>query len=618
MYSPNAARRREGPAGIALNVVADRLVERPALRAGLPILFIAPLWLLSFTTRVAASPALLTSFWVASALLAAWYVAVLIAAKAGRISLDCDVQVVRSHWVQACVHTSIYVRWSFYWPYIGGQVFLIAGQILFAYAFTALLAWSTGKRWRIGFGPLPIILSTNLFLTFRDHWFAFQFAMIALMFLGKEYLTWNKDGRRAHIFNPSAFALFVTSIVLLLTQQTAITWGQDIAIDLEWPPYMFVYLFLLGLIVQYLFNVTLVTLAAAAALYLLNIAYTAMTGVYWFLDAGIPIAVFLGLHLLVTDPATSPRTNLGKVIFGAGYGLGVFVAYGILESAGAPRFYDKLLCVPFLNLTVLALDRLGRHPRWAGLPSVKRFAALSPNRQNLIHMAIWILFFTWMYASNFLGPGHPGHRTSFWEQACSEGRRNACRDLTAIHHDECQDGDARACKFLGDALKSGSLKSNDPLMMVQSYSQACDLGFFAGCDGLATTLSSSGTQALESACQARDGSSCYVLGLANLMGLGVTGDRVTAFRYYEQACAAGSRRGCSVEGDSHRYGVGTGRDATRAVAAYEQSCNQSFMPACASLADMIATGQGTAKNQHRALGLYRQACQMGVPSSCGH
>jgi Sel1 repeat len=601
-----------------VNVVAARLVERPALRAGLPILFIAPLWLLSFTTRVAASPALHASFWIASALLAAWYVAVLIAARAGRISLDCDVQVVRSHWVQACVHTSIYVRWSFYWPFIAGQVFLIAGQILFAYAFTALLAWSTGKRWRIGFGPLPIILSTNLFLCFRDHWFGLQFAMIALMFLGKEYLQWTKDGRRTHIFNPSALALFVTSIVLLATQQTGITWGQDIAIDLEWPPYIFIYLFLLGLIVQYLFNVTLVTLSAAAALYVLNISYTAFTGVYWFLDAGIPIAVFLGLHLLVTDPATSPRTYLGRVIFGALYGVGVFAAYGILEWAGMPRFYDKLLCVPFLNLGVQAFDRLARQPAWAGLPAVKRFGTLTQRRQNLIHMGIWIAFFSWMYATHFVGPEHPGHRTSFWERACSEGRRNACQNLTAIHHDQCQDGDARACVFLGDALVGGSLKSADPLMAVRSYADGCDYGDQTGCQDLASALRADTTGPLDAACRARDAASCYTLGVAHLMGLGIAADSTAAFRYYDQACALQMRRACSVLGQMNRYGVGTGTDPARAVAAYEQACNLSFLPACVSLAELVASGQGTPKNEHRARGLFRQACQMGEPSACGH
>ncbi len=78
---------------------------------------------------------------------------------------------------------------------------------------------------------------------------------------------------------------------------------------------------------------------------------------YHFIDFNIHPAVFLGLHLLVTDPATSPRKNFGKAIFGAAYGAGVFVLYGLLDSLGAPTFYDKLLCVPVLNLTVRALDR---------------------------------------------------------------------------------------------------------------------------------------------------------------------------------------------------------------------------------------------------------------------
>jgi TPR repeat protein len=296
--------------------------------------------------------------------------------------------------------------------------------------------------------------------------------------------------------------------------------------------------------------------------------------------------------------------------------VGVFVAYGILEWAGAPRFYDKLLCVPFLNLTVLALDRLARHPRWAGLPSVKRFGTLTPRRQNLLHMGIWIAFFIWMYASNFLGDGHPGHQTSFWEQACGQDRRNACRNLTAIHHDECQDGNARACVFLGDGLKSGSLKSKQPLLAVLSFGQACDLGEESGCERLAGALGASGAEPLGQACRARDGPSCYVLGLAHLIGLGVPSDRAAAFHYYSRACDLGLRRGCSVMGDSYRYGVGTDKDLTRAVAAYEKACNLSFIPACVSLAELVASGQGTPRNEHRARGLWRQACQMGDRAAC--
>ena len=50
-------------------------------------------------------------------------------------------------------------------------------------------------------------------------------------------------------------------------------------------------------------------------------------GTYLFIDSYIPIAVFLGMHLLFTDPSTSPRTELGRLIFGAIYGLSVIVLY---------------------------------------------------------------------------------------------------------------------------------------------------------------------------------------------------------------------------------------------------------------------------------------------------
>ena len=103
---------------------------------------------------------------------------------------------------------------------------------------------------------------------------------------------------------------------------------------------------------------TLIAQILPAMLFLLSGIYTSITGVPYFLDSEIPAAVFLGLHLLVTDPSTSPRTPLGKAIFGALYGTGVFVLYWLLTSIGAPTFYDKLLCVPLLNLSVKWIDRL--------------------------------------------------------------------------------------------------------------------------------------------------------------------------------------------------------------------------------------------------------------------
>lgn len=52
------------------------------------------------------------------------------------------------------------------------------------------------------------------------------------------------------------------------------------------------------------------------------------------------------MHLLFTDPSTSPRTELGRIIFGALYGLSTVALYVLLGKAGLPTFYDKLLQVP--------------------------------------------------------------------------------------------------------------------------------------------------------------------------------------------------------------------------------------------------------------------------------
>ena len=110
-----------------------------------------------------------------------------------------------------------------------------------------LLAWSRRDTYTLGFGPFPIIFSTNLFLWFKADWFYLQFLMIAVGFTAKECIRWNKEGRRTHVFNPSSFSLTVFSLALLATGATDITWGQDIAITQFYPPHMYLFLFLVAL-----------------------------------------------------------------------------------------------------------------------------------------------------------------------------------------------------------------------------------------------------------------------------------------------------------------------------------------------------------------------------------
>jgi len=219
-----------------------------------------------------------------------------------------DVVLRKQHYLQACAQGSVLLYWGWYWRTVYDSWYLILAQLLFAYAFDILLSWTRRDTYTLGFSVFPVIFSTNLFLWFRDDWFYLQFLMIAVGFLGKEFVRWNRDGRRVHIFNPSAFTLAFFSLVLIATNTTDLTWGQDIATTLSLAPNIYLFLFLIGLVVMYFFSITLVAGSAAVVLFGASALYAAVTGVPYFIDSEIPTAVFLGLHLLVTDPSTSPRT----------------------------------------------------------------------------------------------------------------------------------------------------------------------------------------------------------------------------------------------------------------------------------------------------------------------
>ena len=333
--------------------------------------------------------------------------------------------------MQAVVQLSVYAYWGYYWRPVYDLAWLLVAQVLFAYGFDLLLSWSRRESYVFGFGPFPIIFSINLFLWFRDDWFYMQFLMIAVGFMGKEYVRWQREGKSTHIFNPSAFALGLFSLVLIATNTTSWTWGQEIASTLTLAPNIYSFLFLIGLIVMYFFSITLVAGTAAITLFGLSALYSASTGVPYFLDSEIPAAVFLGLHLLITDPSTSPRTPLGKTIFGGLYGLGVFGLYSLLGAIGVPTFYDKLLSVPLLNLSVIGIDRFVHSIRSNSVLNLWRENWFL-GRANLAHMGVWILLFSTMTVLGKTDGKHTGDSLPFWEQACADNLPNACGRLLQL------------------------------------------------------------------------------------------------------------------------------------------------------------------------------------------
>ncbi len=200
----------------------------------------------------------------------------------------------------------------------------------------------------------------------------------------------------------------------------------------------------------------------------------------YFVDSEIPAAVFLGLHLLVTDPSTSPRTPLGRVIFGVLYGVGVGILYGLLAAMGQATFYDKLLCVPMLNLMVPAIDRavrqLGRRP-WLEVVGMNG----PPGRFNYAHMAVWALFFGAMTLRGGTDGMHRGDALPFWQQACEEDRPQACDRLLNIEASYCADNAGWACNELGRHYLEGGLVAANQDRAFAYFARACEGRYQPGC-----------------------------------------------------------------------------------------------------------------------------------------
>ena len=467
---------------VSIRKIASNSAARPLL---LPPLFATGLVAFALYQPVRQNPRLLWSFLGTGAVLLAWNAVLLVSA-------------LRKHrvftWKSCCERSTTFrrapIRRSFCIGVgIGGRctnpAHLIIAQLLFAYAFDMLLSWSRRDTYTLGFGPFPIILSTNLFLWFKQDWFYLQFLMIAVGFAAKEFIRWNKDGRETHIFNPSSFTLTIFSLALILTGASDITWGKDIAITQFYPPHMYLFLFLVALPGQFLFGVTTMTMSAVLTTYLFGLTYYAIAGTYYFFDSYIPIAVFLGMHLLFTDPSTAPRTDLGRMIFGVLYGLSTIVLYALLRATGLPAFYDKLLQVPLLNLSIQSIDRIVRSGRLRRFDPALIGRPLSVRGRNLAYISAWAMVFAIMTAAQGVGDRHRGQWIPFWQQACEQHRGDACEYLAVLHANYCRADSGWSCNELGRLQAEQTM---DRPAARESMQRGCELGFQPACVNLANLI----------------------------------------------------------------------------------------------------------------------------------
>ena len=592
----NAVGRASAPAGIG---VRDVMTRQPRYALLAPCACMLVLLGLVLLPTVRQNTTLRWSFVGADVVLLIWWAVVVTASRRSGRTLLLEICVRRQHYIQACAQGSIFLYWGWYWREVYQAAPLLVAQLAFACAFDILLSWSRRDTSVLGFGPFPVVLSTNLFLWFKPDWFYFQFLMVAVGLLAKELIRWNKDGRRAHVFNPSSFPLSLFSFALILTHSTNLTWGQEIAQTQFWPPHIYLVIFLVSLPGQLLFGVTSMTMSAVVTMFGFGLLYHAITGSYFFFES-IPIAIFLGMHLLFTDPSTSPRTELGRIIFG------VLYAFTSLALAPALGFYDKLLPVPFLNLSIKWIDRVAQSPALKWLDPAALGRALVPRRRNLAYIGLWTTVFIGMSTTHSLGHTSRGYWLPSWEEACRDGRRRGCEKLATLDETFCRDGESGwACNDLGLLMAQG--RYGTPAQAPTLFERACNEGFQPAC--LNVRLVENGAVGLQ---QGAPSLADYAVLLTEGNGPVVE----PPFALYTRACQQGWMAACENVGLAYLDGRGTERDAVRAAAEFDKACAGGQATACASVAYQYSNGEGVAHDNARALEYLKKGCNLGMTDAC--
>jgi hypothetical protein len=276
-----------------------------------------------------------------------------------------------THLLPALVQSTIYLWWAANHPAVRAQLPRMGAELVFAVLLDFLLGMTLRRRWDLTFGPLPIVLSANLFVWFPEQMPHLAFLVIALA-IGSKWLL-QRNGQ--HVVNPSAFGVAVVGVLCL----AAPAWARfdDISHTLDVPG-MMTLLLVAALLPQLRVPIVLVSIPAAVVLLALKHG-----GAYHVVYPFWP-ALYIAIALLATDPATSPRTGPGRLLYGLALGLGIWAVSAGLTAMGQHDVYGKVIPVPLLNWAVPWFDRWG-----ARLGAVQ--AWLAP-RWNLAHVAVWVVF----------------------------------------------------------------------------------------------------------------------------------------------------------------------------------------------------------------------------------
>lgn len=294
--------------------------------------------------------------------------------------------------IQLCMHMCIFAYWGYFHRAVYARIPIVIHQIAFVHLFYFVSSMYFRRKLVPSISLIPLTFSINLFLWFYHQIYFFHLILLALAILAKMFLTRSINGKESHIFNPSAIVLALATIIILLFPVHEVIYGPQIGAIWIGIPHFDIFLFTLGCITLWTPNRYLMAMSAIGIIILGD----------YFTDtyAGLPLfaelakgSVLLGCTLLICDPATSPNSKAGQILFGLTYGVSVAVAFTIFSKFYWNTYYDKLFFVCMLNYFSPNFDRVGV---WIE-NKFSQFNWLNLAGHRAVLLAVYVAFFWTVY-----------------------------------------------------------------------------------------------------------------------------------------------------------------------------------------------------------------------------
>jgi hypothetical protein len=288
-----------------------------------------------------------------------------------------------THALPATIQAMIFAYWASYWPAAAAQLLVIGVQLVVAYAFEFLLLWTLRRPYTFGLGPVPIVLSANLFVWFAYGEILLGALMVAVAVSSKALLV----SRGRHIFNPSVMG--VSAVAALCILFPSWFWYQDLSTDFGRPPYMPYLILALALIPQYRLRTTPVSVGAVAAMLGIMLTVLALTGYKKAPSPWWP-PWLLAITLLAPDPATIPAGTVARFLFGLFVGASFYVAAKVLEYSVGTDYFSKVMPIAIANYMVPAFERGGA---WVSARVPPLLYGPDARVYQAAWVSVWILIF---------------------------------------------------------------------------------------------------------------------------------------------------------------------------------------------------------------------------------